>query len=329
VSGSLQGAGGVGGLIAETTTGTNAGTYMYHYVANGHILGLTDSQGNPAAEYEYGPFGEVIRASGAIAGVNPFQFSTTYTDSETDLNYYGFRYYNPSTGRWLSRDPIDEQGGANLYSICVNDPVGLIDCLGADFIAVGGRPLDTPLQAFGHLSLEYYKGCASEGTYFTKSTIPNNAHKTASVQLYPDNSTFGHYQTVYVPMPGKSPPLLQRRWEWDWISVIHFNDSTAVELQVIYSDVNEKNDTNQKWRSIMNAARSYGYAEQLPLGATLAHWPNSDYGFAIGDNSNTFVWAMASLINKSGHVLHGFYPGASSPKQVANRGYIPTRYVNH
>ena len=55
-----------------------------------------------------GPFGEVVRASGPLAGVNPFQFSTKYTDSETGLNYYGNRYYNPSTGRWISRDPIGD-----------------------------------------------------------------------------------------------------------------------------------------------------------------------------------------------------------------------------
>jgi RHS repeat-associated protein len=130
LSGSLQGAGGVGGLIAETTTGTNAGAYMYHYDANGNILGLTDTQGNPAAAYEYGPFGEAIRVSGSMAAQNPFQFSTKYTDSETGLNYYGYRYYNPSTGRWLGRDPIEEDGGENLYEYCGNDPIDDSDLLG-------------------------------------------------------------------------------------------------------------------------------------------------------------------------------------------------------
>ena len=80
--------------------------------------------------YYYGPFGEVIRASGTMAGVNPFQFSTKYTDSETGLNYYGYRYYNPSTGRWIGRDPIQEKGGMNLYESVENDPVDLLDFLG-------------------------------------------------------------------------------------------------------------------------------------------------------------------------------------------------------
>ena len=40
-------------------------------------------------QYEYGPFGEVIRATGPMAKANPFRFSTKYQDDETDLLYYG------------------------------------------------------------------------------------------------------------------------------------------------------------------------------------------------------------------------------------------------
>jgi RHS repeat-associated protein len=60
----------------------------------------------------------------------PFGFSTKYTDTETNLVYYGFRYYNPSTGRWLNRDPIEEQGGINLYSFVGNNPISSFDYLG-------------------------------------------------------------------------------------------------------------------------------------------------------------------------------------------------------
>jgi RHS repeat-associated protein len=60
------------------------------------------------ARYEYGPFGETIRATGALAKKNPFRFSTKYTDNETGLLYYGYRYYDPVTGRWPNRDPIGE-----------------------------------------------------------------------------------------------------------------------------------------------------------------------------------------------------------------------------
>ena len=46
------------------------------------------------------------------------------------VTYYGYRYYNPSTGRFLSKDPIAENGGLNLYGFVKNDPVNLYDALG-------------------------------------------------------------------------------------------------------------------------------------------------------------------------------------------------------
>ena len=51
------------------------------------------------AQYRYGPFGEVLRATGPMAKVNPFRFSTKYQDDETDLvRYEPGRYYGPSCG---------------------------------------------------------------------------------------------------------------------------------------------------------------------------------------------------------------------------------------
>jgi RHS repeat-associated protein len=86
------------------------------------------------AQYKYGPFGEVIRASGPACGTNPFRFSTKYQDDETDLLYYGYRYYNASTGRWISRDPIGELAGLNLIGFVKNDSVGKADADGRDII---------------------------------------------------------------------------------------------------------------------------------------------------------------------------------------------------
>jgi len=128
-SGSMQGAGGVGGLLM-----VNAGSGGVHFPAydlNGNVIGLVNAaNGNISAKYEYGTFGEVFSSVGDMAKVNPFGFSTKYTDNETDLLYYGYRYYSPALGRWLSRDPIEEQGGLNLYGFVNNDPVNKWDVLG-------------------------------------------------------------------------------------------------------------------------------------------------------------------------------------------------------
>lgn len=78
----------------------------------------------------FGPFGELIRATGAKKDAFNFRFSTKYEDAETGLLYYGYRYYNAETGRWLNRDPIQETGGLNLYMTVGNNLVNAWDFLG-------------------------------------------------------------------------------------------------------------------------------------------------------------------------------------------------------
>ena len=101
----------------------------------GNVTALVSAtNGAVTAQYEYGPFGEFIRATGPMAKLNPFRFSTKFYDEETGLYYYGYRYYNPSTGRWPSRDPIQEQGGLNLYGFVGNSPIIHIDRMGMESI---------------------------------------------------------------------------------------------------------------------------------------------------------------------------------------------------
>ena len=149
LSGSMQGAGGVGGFISMTVySGANAGTYFYSYDGNGNVAGLLNASAQTAAaKYEDGPFGELIRATGPMAKLNPFRFSTKYCDDESDFLYYGCRYYNPSTGRWPNRDPLGEAGfekfrsqGSHVYSysgdiylFAGNHPVDSVDPQGLDW----------------------------------------------------------------------------------------------------------------------------------------------------------------------------------------------------
>jgi len=132
LSGTLQGAGGVGGLVAMTIhVGHDAGTYFYVYDGNGNVVALVDaSDGVIVAEYEYDPFGGLIRATGDLALENRFRFSTKYYDDESDLLYYGHRFYSPSLGRYLCRDPLGEKPAISLYSQCLNNLVTYVDPLG-------------------------------------------------------------------------------------------------------------------------------------------------------------------------------------------------------
>ncbi len=105
-------------------------TYYYHTDANKNVTELSDENGGIVAHYEYSPFGSLTKVSGDYADRNPFRFSSEYFDEETGLIYYNYRYYNPELGRWISRDPIEEQGGYNLYGMIGNNPLYGWDMLG-------------------------------------------------------------------------------------------------------------------------------------------------------------------------------------------------------
>jgi len=109
LSGSMQGAGGVGGLLFLADWPSSIGYNAVAFDGNGNVMALVSmSGGTNCATYEYGPFGEVIRATGPMAKANPFRFSTEHYDDESDIVWYLYRPYSPSTGRFLSRDPIEE-----------------------------------------------------------------------------------------------------------------------------------------------------------------------------------------------------------------------------
>ncbi len=130
LSGSLQGAGGVGGLLWMNDASSSS-THLAAFDGNGNVVALfnaTDS--SETARYEYGPFGELVRTTGPARGSNPFRFSTKYQDDETDLVYYLFRFYSTSAGGWLSRDPAGQLGEENPYIFVKDNPISLFDVLG-------------------------------------------------------------------------------------------------------------------------------------------------------------------------------------------------------
>jgi RHS repeat-associated protein len=124
--------GGAGGLlIVRRHTGPQTGTHCATHDGNGNVTALVNAAtGLESARYDYDPFGNLLQASGPFAAENPYRFSTQYTDDITGLLYYGYRHYDPVHGRWLSRDPIGEAGGVNLYGFIGNDGVNKVDVLG-------------------------------------------------------------------------------------------------------------------------------------------------------------------------------------------------------
>jgi RHS repeat-associated protein len=130
LSGTREGAGGVGGMLIELDY-PNGLRHFPVYDGNGNVMGLMrGDNGDYNSQFEYGPFGESLRETETLSKRNRMRFSTKYQDEETELYYYGYRYYNASTGRWLSRDPINEFGGWNLSCFVHNRPLSTFDPLG-------------------------------------------------------------------------------------------------------------------------------------------------------------------------------------------------------
>ena len=135
LSQSVGGAGGVGGLLRTTLYPTSpigggwaqGQRYYPTYDGNGNVSEYLDAAAAIAARHQYSPFGRLTVSTGLAL---PFRFSTKYLDADTSLYYYGYRYYTPELGRWLSRDPIGERGGRNLHRFIANSPVARTDYLG-------------------------------------------------------------------------------------------------------------------------------------------------------------------------------------------------------
>ncbi len=139
ISGKPQGVGGIGGLLASThpqqssTTANNSQpsqTFFLNYDSNGNVILLTDSKGEESGRYAYDAFGKTLLASGAMAQQNRYRFSAKPVEIASGLSFYGYRYYSPKLGRWISKDPIQERGGPNVYAFVTNAPLKHTDKLG-------------------------------------------------------------------------------------------------------------------------------------------------------------------------------------------------------
>jgi RHS repeat-associated protein len=110
-----------------------------HYAltdAMGSVTAVASTAGAVVERYSYTAFGQsqVMTTSFANRSMSLYDWQTRFhgeqRDEETGFYNYGYRYYDPVTGRWPSRDPIEEVGGRNLYGFVGNDGVNKRDYLG-------------------------------------------------------------------------------------------------------------------------------------------------------------------------------------------------------
>jgi len=156
LSGSMEGAGGIGGLLARSSgySSGNWTTHNYYFAdGNGNVTYMLNSSQTMVASYRYDPFGNTNSSSGTLASANVYRFSSKEIHVNSGMYYYGYRFYDPNLQRWINRDPLLERGfetarktlpkqilvlskpgeffeGPNLYAYLHNNPENGLDGLG-------------------------------------------------------------------------------------------------------------------------------------------------------------------------------------------------------
>jgi RHS repeat-associated protein len=94
----------------------------------GSIRELTDGSQAIRARYDYDPYGRMTQLQGDRN--SPFGYTGDFWHSPSGLDLTLFRGYDPNLGRWLSRDPLGESFGSNLYAYVTGNPVSQNDPFG-------------------------------------------------------------------------------------------------------------------------------------------------------------------------------------------------------
>lgn len=105
----------------------------YHEDHLGSSSVITDQTGKVVEELAFYPFGSARNLFKPRQMENPYQFTQKERDRESGLDYFGRRFYAAQIGRWISPDPLGEQGGGmNLYAYVNEKPLNHFDPDGAE-----------------------------------------------------------------------------------------------------------------------------------------------------------------------------------------------------
>jgi RHS repeat-associated protein len=99
--------------------------YTYHPDHLGSANYITDPRGKQFEHLEYTPYGETWIDDGTNLNIIDYRFTSKELDKHTGLYYFGARYLDPQSSRWLSPDPAEQ--GINWYTYCSNNPLRYVD----------------------------------------------------------------------------------------------------------------------------------------------------------------------------------------------------------
>ena len=118
------------GIDEPLSMARNNKTYYYHADALGSITRMTDQNGSTVQTIKYDTFGNIKSITNPLL-IQPYAFTGREYDIESGFYYLRNRYYDPRTGRFITKDPIGFGGGdVNLYGYVRNNPVNFTDPTG-------------------------------------------------------------------------------------------------------------------------------------------------------------------------------------------------------
>jgi len=198
--------------------GESHGTQVLYYVRDqlGSVVGVTDANGKVLGITRYGAYGAATQAR----GIRPdYGYAGMLRDPGSALYLTKYRAYDPAVGRWVSRDPIGEVGGENIYAYVGGNPIYFVDPLG---LAVGDSYTTINLAAVA--ALDDYIGASIQtnreyagviyrnwdGTYsYTAANIGSDrASDAGDAPMF--HTEVGVYHTHGAPEPGKDAENFSR-----------------------------------------------------------------------------------------------------------------------
>jgi RHS repeat-associated protein len=157
----------------------------------GNISKLVDSSKNVCATYQYSAFGEE-RKSSTVEEVNPWRYFSKRLDPETQLIYFGKRYYDPQFARWITPDPAGFLNSVNLYQYSLNNPFRYYDPNGEFVFIIPLVPIImgtatiaevlTGAAAIAVASWATYEGAKALETWITRSNTKEKSDNLPDLQ---------------------------------------------------------------------------------------------------------------------------------------------------
>jgi len=162
---------------------------FYHGNALGSVMAISDMNQAVAVSYRYDPYGKVtITRNGQPQTTDPlgqhWGFTGRFLDEESGLNYYRARYYDPTLGRFVQRDPLGYVAGPSLYAYVSSSPQNATDPPGVKEFNIQGDQIKPNLEALiakakknGQIRLEFWL-CVEKALYRAKAAWANHPANT-------------------------------------------------------------------------------------------------------------------------------------------------------